>query len=67
MHKNGFINLQHKDILHKLRFLGNDAVHELQKPTKKEIVTAIDIIEHIIESLYEILGKAKILERKKKV
>ena len=65
MQENGFINPQHKDILHKLRFLGNDSVHELQIPTKKEIVIAIDIMEHIIESLYEILGKAKNLKRGK--
>ena len=62
MHENGFINPQHKEILHKLRFLGNYAVHELQKPTKREIDTAMDIIEHIIESLYEILGKAQNLK-----
>ena len=66
LHEKGFINIQHKDILHKLQFLGNDSVHELKIPTKKEIITAIDIIEHIIESLYEILGKAKTLNRKRK-
>jgi hypothetical protein len=65
LHENSFINSQHKDILHKIRFLGNYAVHELQTPTKKEIITAMDIIEHIIESLYEVLGKAKILRKGK--
>jgi len=31
---------------------------------KEEIDAALDIIEHIIESLYEILGKAKKLKNK---
>jgi len=64
MREQGFINPQHENILHKLRFLGNDALHDLQKPTQKEVDSALDIIEHIIESLYEILGKAKNLKRK---
>jgi hypothetical protein len=62
----GFITQQHENILHKLRFLGNEALHELQVPTKKEIDAAMDIIEHIIEDLYEIVGKAKILKNKNK-
>ena len=64
MREQEFINPQHEDILHKLRFLGNDALHDLQTPTKEEIDTALDIIEHIIESLYEILGKASNLKQK---
>jgi hypothetical protein len=64
MREKGFISQQHEDILHKLRFLGNDALHDLQTPTKKEIDAALDIIEHIIESLYEILRKASILKQK---
>ena len=65
LREQGFISPQHENILHKLRFLGNDALHDLQTPTQKEVDSALDIIEHIIESLYEILGKAKNLKRKK--
>jgi uncharacterized C2H2 Zn-finger protein len=66
MREQGFISSQQENILHKLRFLGNDALHDLQMPTKEEIDAALDIIENIIESLYEILGKANILKQKEK-
>ena len=62
MCEQGSISPQHENILHKLRFLGNEALHELQEPTQEEIDASLDIIEHIIESLYEIVGKAKILD-----
>jgi len=65
MREEKFINPQHENILHKLRFLGNEALHALQSPSQEEINTAVDIIEHIIESLYEILGKAEILRESK--
>jgi hypothetical protein len=65
MHEKGFVGQQHEHILHKLRFLGNDALHELQAPTRNEIDAALDIIEHIIETVYEIERKASVLKRKK--
>ncbi len=65
MCKQGFIAKQHESILHKLRFLGNEVLHELQKPTQEEISAALDIIEHVIESLYEIERKAKHLRKNK--
>jgi len=66
MSEQGLVSKQHENILQKLRFLGNDAIHDLQIPTKEEIDAALDIIEHIIESFYEILGKASILKQKEK-
>ena len=65
MCEQGFVSKQHESTLHKLRFLGNEALHELQEPTQEEIDAALDIIEHIIESLYEIVGKAEILRTEK--
>jgi hypothetical protein len=59
-----FISQQYESILHNLRFLGNEAIHELQEPTSEEINTALDIIEHIAENIYEIPGKAKILQQR---
>jgi len=64
MREQGFISPQHENILHKLRFLGNYALHDLKTPAQKEIDAALDVIEHIIESLYEIIGKAKNLKDK---
>ena len=58
------VSLQHESILHKLRFLGNEVLHELQTPSQEEIDAALDILEHIIESLYEILEKAELIKNK---
>jgi hypothetical protein len=62
MYEQELITQAHKSILHKLRFLGNTALHKLQMPTHEEIEAALDIIEHIVEGLYEIVGKAEILK-----
>jgi hypothetical protein len=64
MVEKGFVSQHHESILHKLRFLGNEVLHELQKPTLEEINAALDIIEHIAEDLYEIPGKAEILKQR---
>lgn len=39
-------------VLHELRFLGNDALHEIEKPNVRSLKYAIDIIENIMNSLY---------------
>lgn len=58
-------------ILHNLRFLGNEAIHELTEPSSEELKVAISIIEHIIQDVYLFEHKGKILKaetekRKKK-
>lgn len=52
----------HAEILHAHRFLGNDALHQLDMPRKSELKIAIEIIEHTLEILYELKVKAKNLE-----
>lgn len=47
--------------LHQHRYLGNEAVHELARPSVEELTLAIEIIEHILEQLYEIPAKAESL------
>lgn len=59
----GFLTKGNAEILHNLRFIGNDALHELSAPSKAELKLAINIIEHTIESLYEIEYKAYRLKR----
>jgi hypothetical protein len=61
---NNFISQNYENILRKLQILGNGAIHELQEPTHEEISTALDIIEHITEALYEIPRKAEILKQR---
>lgn len=52
--------------------MGNDAIHQLDRPSVEELRLAIEIVEHIFEQLYEIPEKAlelkaKMARRKKKL
>ena len=65
--QNNLINKAQFEALHELRFLGNNAVHQLDEPSKIDIQTALDIIEHMIYDLYEIPFKSTSLrERREK-
>ncbi|HKY54635.1 MAG TPA: DUF4145 domain-containing protein [Anaerolineales bacterium] len=46
--------------LHKFRFIGNDATHELQIPTEAELRRAIEVIEDLLNFLYELDYKARV-------
>ena len=61
----GILTRQHSDVLHEHRYLGNEAVHELAQPSPDELRLAIEIIEHTLETLYEIPEKAEELRKKK--
>lgn len=64
-----FIGAKQAAVLHQIRFLGNDAAHDLYQPTPEEVNLAIDIVEHLLEQVYEQPAKAKALavrKRKKK-
>lgn len=50
-------------ILHEHRFLGNEAVHELRQPSPDELSLAIEIVEHILDSLYEMPDMAEGLRK----
>jgi hypothetical protein len=62
----GFISLKQANHLHQIRFLGNDAAHQLDIPTAKIVGHAIDIIEHLLDQVYEQPEKAKALEDRKR-
>jgi Domain of unknown function (DUF4145) len=47
--------------LHNFRFMGNKAVHELESPTEFEITLALNVIEDILNFLYDLDYKAKML------
>lgn len=61
----GYLTQQHSDVLHQHRYLGNEAVHELAQPGRDELALAIEIIEHIFDSVYEIPYKAIDLHSKR--
>jgi hypothetical protein len=64
LHEKGILTQSSAITLHELRFLGNDAVHELVSPSSEELLLAINIVEHVLEQLYEIPSKALQLKQK---
>lgn len=48
----GIISKSDADRLHAIRFLGNDAAHDIKKPEKDQISVALKIINHLIQSVY---------------
>ena len=62
LEENGIISKNQQEALHQLRFLGNDAVHELSKPSKSDLKTALEIIEHMRNDIYELPNKAEKLK-----
>jgi hypothetical protein len=51
--------------LHGFRFIGNDAVHELEAPTEFELTLALDVIEDVVNFLYALDYKVSLLEKLK--
>lgn len=68
LNKKGIITKKQSEILHEHRYLGNNALHLSDAPSKKLLKTAIEIVEHTLYALYEIGDKADelALQRKKK-
>lgn len=63
--ESGYLTKDNAKSLHELRFLGNEALHELEKPGVDELKLAIEIIELTIENIYELQHKAMNLKKKK--
>lgn len=61
--ENGFLTIKQAEVLHQHRYLGNEALHELVQPSTSELELAIQIIESILETLYETPDKAAELRR----
>ena len=65
LYESGKLTEQNAEILHEHRFLGNGAVHELSSPSKEDLNLAIEIVENIFDTLYEIATKGLKLKRKR--
>jgi len=59
----GYITFENSEVLHELRFLGNEAVHDLSQPTIEELEIAIEIIELVIDNIYFIKKKGIVLHK----
>ena len=48
----GLISKKDSIRLHSIRFLGNDAAHDIKKPRKNHLEAALIIVEHLITTVY---------------
>lgn len=62
LYKGGYVSNGDKKRLHAIRFLGNDAAHEIKEPKEAELRVALEIVEHLLNSVYILEKKAKSLE-----
>lgn len=57
----GYISSKDAERLHGIRFMGNDAAHEIKKPETLHLSVALKIVEHMLSSIYilpeEVQGK----------
>jgi hypothetical protein len=60
--KGGYVSNADKKRLHAIRFLGNDAAHEVKEPKESELRVALEIVEHLLNSVFILEKKAKSLE-----
>ena len=50
----GHLSQRHATVLHEHRFLGNDALHSMEKPEASQLKAAIEVIEHTFENIYDL-------------
>lgn len=55
----GYISRKDAERLHGIRFMGNDAAHEIKKPKIEQLSVALKIVEHLFSSVYILEGEAK--------
>lgn len=48
----GYISKKDAARLHGIRFMGNDAAHEIKRPKRESIHVALKIVEHLLQSAY---------------
>lgn len=48
----GFLTQKESRRLHTIRFLGNDALHEIEVPKEDQLLIILDIINHLLENLF---------------
>lgn len=63
LHQKSIITEENANILHHLRFLGNDAIHIKSIPTRAELILAIEIMENIYNTCYVMPDNARRLAR----
>lgn len=54
----GYISKHDAERLHGIRFMGNDAAHDIKTPTNTTLSVALQIVEHLIASVYILENKS---------
>ncbi len=62
LYKAGHVSNGDKKRLHAIRFLGNDAAHEIKEPTTFDIRIALEIVEHLLNTVFILEKRARRLE-----
>lgn len=52
LHSKGHLTLSESKRLHSIRFLGNDALHEIAIPKKEQLDILLEIINHLLANLF---------------
>jgi len=63
LHEKGLLTAEGARTLQEHRSLGNEALHELARPSQDELKLAIEMVEHVLEQIYEIPEKVRDLRR----
>src|SRR4051794_2721874 len=61
----GYITLDQAESFHETRFLGNSALHEMQRPTDDELSICLEIVERMIQTLYLLPIATETLKQKR--
>lgn len=61
--KMGLLSQTDANLLHSIRFLGNDAAHEMAAASEKNLMAALRIIDHLLHAVYIIRNLAGTLEQ----
>lgn len=60
---NGVLSVGDVSLLQTHRLLGNEAIHSMQTPSMAELTAALDVLEHLLKTLYELPRRAEDLKR----
>lgn len=60
--KAGHVSNGDKRRLHAIRFLGNDAAHEIKEPRAGDLRIALEIVEHLLNTVFILERRAQSLE-----
>jgi hypothetical protein len=60
--KAGHVSNGDKRRLHAIRFLGNDAAHEIKEPVAADLRVALEIVEHLLNTVFILERRARSLE-----